>query len=41
MEMYKGASEGKLAPEKPRDAESTTPTTLEEFSKTFAAVYNS
>ncbi|MBU1638130.1 NmrA family NAD(P)-binding protein [bacterium] len=40
IEMYRGAAEGKLMPEKPRDAESTTPTSLEEFSKTFAAVYN-
>ncbi len=39
IEMYKGASEGKLIPERPRDSESTTPTTLEEFSKAFAVVY--
>jgi uncharacterized protein YbjT (DUF2867 family) len=41
IELYKGFASGTIKSARPRDAESTTPTTFEEFSKTFAAVYNS
>lgn len=37
MELYRGGAQGLLAPEKPRSAESTTPTTLEEFAPALAA----
>lgn len=39
IEMNKGLNEGIMTPTQPRSKETTTPTTLEEFSKTFAAAY--
>lgn len=38
-EMYRGFNDGRIVPTSPRDARSTTPTTLETFAQTFAAVY--
>jgi uncharacterized protein YbjT (DUF2867 family) len=38
-EMYRGFNDGFLKPAQPRSIATTTPTTLEEFSTTFAAVY--
>lgn len=40
VELYKGFADGTVKPGRPRSKESTTPTTIDEFSKTFAAVYN-
>jgi uncharacterized protein YbjT (DUF2867 family) len=40
LELYKGFGSGIVKPARPRDKESTTPTTIEEFSKTFAAAYS-
>jgi len=40
VELNRSANEGLLKPSAPRSAKSTTPTTLEEFAKVFAAVYN-
>jgi uncharacterized protein YbjT (DUF2867 family) len=39
MEMNKGLNDGIMKPTQARSKETTTPTTLEEFSKTFAAAY--
>ncbi len=40
LEMQRGFNEGKIRPTRDRDAESTTPTTLEEFAETvFAAAF--
>jgi uncharacterized protein YbjT (DUF2867 family) len=39
LEMYGAMSEGRLAPEEERSTENTTPTTIEEFAESFAAVY--
>ncbi|MBK8422376.1 MAG: NmrA family NAD(P)-binding protein [Elusimicrobia bacterium] len=39
-EMYKAFNEGTLKPTQPRSVETTTPTSIEEFAKSFAAVYN-
>jgi len=41
MELYRSFNEGICRPTEPRSAENTTPTTLEQFSKTFAAIYKS
>ncbi|MBK8650914.1 MAG: NAD(P)H-binding protein [Elusimicrobia bacterium] len=38
-EMYKAFNEGTLKPTQPRSVETTTPTSIEEFAKSFAAVY--
>jgi uncharacterized protein YbjT (DUF2867 family) len=38
-EMYRGFNEGRIVPTRPRDAASTTPTAIETFATTFAAVY--
>jgi uncharacterized protein YbjT (DUF2867 family) len=40
LELNKGFETGIVKPCRPRNSESTTPTTIEEFSKTFAAVYH-
>lgn len=40
VEMYRGFNEGVAKPEEPRSARNTTPTSIEDFAKTFAAVYN-
>ena len=39
LEMVKGFNEGKVAPTQKRSAKTATPTTLEEFAKTFAAAF--
>ncbi len=39
VELNRSANEGLLKPSAPRSAKSTTPTTLEEFAKVFAAAY--
>ncbi len=39
VEMQRAINDGLLRPTEPRSAESTTPTTLEEWSQTFAAAY--
>ncbi len=38
-EMYRGFNDGTIRPREARSAQNTTPTTLEEFSKVFAAAY--
>lgn len=38
-EMYRGFNEGTLKPSQPRTPETTTPTSIEDFSKIFAAAY--
>jgi uncharacterized protein YbjT (DUF2867 family) len=40
LEMAKAFNEGLLRGEEARSADNTTPTSIEEFAKTFAAVYN-
>lgn len=39
IEMYRAFNDGILRPTEPRSAANTTPTSFEEFAKTFAAVY--
>jgi uncharacterized protein YbjT (DUF2867 family) len=39
-EMYRAINDGLIVPEEERSAENTTPTTIEEFAKVFAQVYN-
>lgn len=39
IEMYQAMNEGRSQPTQIRSAENTTPTTLEEFGETFAAIY--
>ena len=39
IEMYRSFNEGVIRPSRPRDAASTTPTTIEEFAKEFARAY--
>lgn len=41
IEMYEGMATGKVRPSHPRNDESTTPTSIAEFAKTFAHVYKS
>jgi uncharacterized protein YbjT (DUF2867 family) len=40
VEMYAALDSGRMAPKEKPSAENTTPTTLEAFAKTFAAVYS-
>jgi uncharacterized protein YbjT (DUF2867 family) len=40
LELGKGFATGVVKPSRPRDKKSTTPTTIEDFSKAFAAAYN-
>jgi uncharacterized protein YbjT (DUF2867 family) len=40
IEMAKGLNEGIIVGVEPRNAENTTPTSLEDFAGTFAAAYN-
>ena len=39
LEMYQALNDGRMKPLEPRSAANSTPTTLEEFSKVFAAAY--
>jgi uncharacterized protein YbjT (DUF2867 family) len=39
IELYRALNEGLVQPTAPRSAENTTPTSIEEFSRVFAAVY--
>ena len=40
LELHKSYDAGMIKPGRPRDKHSSTPTTIDEFSKTFAVVYN-
>jgi hypothetical protein len=39
VELYRALNEGLVKPTAPRSAENTTPTSIEEFARVFAAVY--
>ncbi len=40
IELYRAMNDGLLRPATPRSAENTTPTSIEDFARVFAAVYN-